>query len=1150
MWRFGLAALLTLALAAGVRAQTTTTTLPSCAAVAALAVWAFNESDATSLVLTVDGDLDAGAVTCGGGPALAERYEATFTCTGTGLVQCGRVNGLRPGAWVHRVRVQPAGAGDPQRQTRRGVIIGRSDARDVANPVVWPVYGFARAVTTSEAATLRTAVAEAGAWTAANPGRHALLMLHPPGPVVLPTQVCPLDPVCTGLNPPKAGLCLQGDRLVLDGRGEDGRRAAELAAGVMDPVLRIYGADVEVRGLVLAGSRTATSNQADTVDFMHTARRSALVGCLVRGPSVGDGVGAQCSSGGSLADANLVIDSEIREAKDKGVKVSDGAWQVVSGSCVRDNRNGGIQATLGGHVVARENVVQHNVPESAEHGIFASGSQASSAGRSSVATRGNIVRFAGSRGLSVVDDASGDFRDDYVARNQFAGLRVETAKAGVSPSATVSGVATVCNQVSLVSGSCSSPAGQPCVDATDCASGARCTTTTPDGLGISVGFASDSPCACTASPCPCAAPTVILGDGTPAGWAENATNVNKVYDGANLHLAVPGGALAAGGTQWEGCSDPTTCDAGSVAAVAAANLRTAAGATVSLLPLAASAGRTVTLTDVSPARPRAGDIVRVYGAGFDAINGTALSTACHLPPRRDADFCDPSDPELAEKNRGSSGNRLRLVRWLPGGGSQTTNLDLVAVTPTMLAFRMPHDCFGPARLRLTVGSPGATVELPRPFCDPDGCEGQPAGVACVDDGYRCTSDLCDGAGMCRHDLLPPSHVCRSATGPCDLDELCTGGDATCPADGYRPAGAVCRAPVDLCDKPEVCSGESVGCPADARWEAGHACRPASGACDLAETCPGGSGACPADAVRPRGSVCRAVQGACDLAETCDGTSAECPADLVRSAGVTCRALQGPCDLAEACDGSSPSCPADAKRADACRPATGPCDLAETCDGASNVCPADARQPPGTVCRPEAGGCDLAERCDGTSIACPADDKQPAGAVCRDVGGDCDVAETCPGASDVCPADAYRPAGATCRPALDVCDLVESCDGTGPACPADARATGFAAVRCALGQLDDTVRTACEPRAPLLARSLVRAKDALARAETACTLGKPAGARRWLRRVSSALQRFRRIAAADACLSDTSSTWTARLAAAGSAVRESRASPPQRCRAPR
>jgi len=292
-----------------------------------------------------------------------------------------------------------------------------------------------------------------------------------------------------------------------------------------------------------------------------------------------------------------------------------------------------------------------------------------------------------------------------------------------------------------------------------------------------------------------------------------------------------------------------------------------------LLPIVASSARAPTLTQVSPPRPRAGDIVRVYGTGFDAINGNTLPPDCGNAPARNADFCDPSEPDLAQINRSTNGNRLRLSM-----GGQSRLLDLVAVTPTMLAFRMPVDCFAPATIELRRGS--RTIGVPA--CDAAGCSGQPAGVACADEGNACTTDVCDGAGTCVHQALPRGTECRPAVGPCDVTEVCDGTGSQCPPDGKRAADDVCRAATGPCDHPESCDGIGDQCPDDRLEDTTHVCRPPAGPCDVVETCDGVSVACPADVVRPAGAVCRASQDQCDPAETCDGIDATCPADTQAS----------------------------------------------------------------------------------------------------------------------------------------------------------------------------------------------------------------------------------------------------------------------------
>src|SRR5439155_11648247 len=156
-----------------------------------------------------------------------------------------------------------------------------------------------------------------------------------------------------------------------------------------------------------------------------------------------------------------------------------------------------------------------------------------------------------------------------------------------------------------------------------------------------------------------------------------------------------------------------------------------------------------------------------------------------------------------------------------------------AVTPTMLAFRMPFDCFAPLMLEVAkVDQSGNLVTATIPLCDPKGCAETPAGSPC-DDGNACTADdHCDGNRNCvsgARDELPGT--------PCDDGNACTVDDR-CDGNGDCVGGAAlaCEGPCLTCDP---CSG----------------CEP-----------------------KPAGSECRQAAGPCDVEETCTGTSADCPAN--------------------------------------------------------------------------------------------------------------------------------------------------------------------------------------------------------------------------------------------------------------------------------
>src|SRR6185503_3213015 len=118
-------------------------------------------------------------------------------------------------------------------------------------------------------------------------------------------------------------------------------------------LLRLYGGDNVLRGLVLRGSmHPAASVAVDTIAIAGaTTRRNRLEQCIIEGPTLGDGVSIQEGAGGPDGNPDpeiAVIRGEVRGAEDKGIKVLSGGVVRVERSCVHDNLNGGIQATLGG----------------------------------------------------------------------------------------------------------------------------------------------------------------------------------------------------------------------------------------------------------------------------------------------------------------------------------------------------------------------------------------------------------------------------------------------------------------------------------------------------------------------------------------------------------------------------------------------------------------------------------------------------------------------------------------------------------------------------------------------------------------------------------------------------------------------------------
>ena len=138
---------------------------------------------------------------------------------------------------------------------------------------------------------------------------------------------------------------------------------------------------------------------------------------LIEGSTTADGVGIDLEAGGNFGGtANILRDCEIWGAADKGIKVTTGSYARVERCWIHDNVNGGIQATLGGHVQAWHNLVERNRGGSAQNGLAANPPVDSTGGDfSELVTWGNISRANGSDGVSVRGGSHALLSDDYLA---------------------------------------------------------------------------------------------------------------------------------------------------------------------------------------------------------------------------------------------------------------------------------------------------------------------------------------------------------------------------------------------------------------------------------------------------------------------------------------------------------------------------------------------------------------------------------------------------------------------------------------------------------------------------------------------------------------------------------------------------------------
>src|SRR5947208_1315742 len=385
---------------------------PLCPDMATLSVYVENPGAAPSVDVDVDGKLAGNPGCVGTG---SPTYRSSMRCSGSGLVRCGEIPGLQPGAWIHRVGVSVPGS-DRQRQARRSVLVA-GDRSQASNPLVWTVY-----------------------------------------PRTFEVSTCSPD-------------------------AEGGLRQQLQAAA----------------------------------DAGANARRNRIEQSVVVGPSCGDAVSvdqlvpgsttAECPAGEEHDEDNVVAESRITGAHDRGVKLDYCGFVTIERSCIHDNRNGGLLSTGGSEAIALENVVQHNVLGHSQNGLSVGGGQV----ESKLATNGNIVRFSGQLGLSVVDKAVAQFDNDYVSDSQLGGMTVRTTDgpASAMPTVQVHGMAFVCNRHDGLTGTRALPTPHEdvactsdedcCIRPDDTVDPACMATCQPAPLSRGLGSVVQAPCTCTAT---------------------------------------------------------------------------------------------------------------------------------------------------------------------------------------------------------------------------------------------------------------------------------------------------------------------------------------------------------------------------------------------------------------------------------------------------------------------------------------------------------------------------------------------------------------------------------------------------------------------------------------------------------------------------
>jgi hypothetical protein len=305
-------------------------------------------------------------------------------------------------------------------------------------------------------------------------------------------------------------------------------------------------------------------------------------------------------------------------------------------------------------VQAWHNLVERNRGGTAQNGLSvnARDDNTFASGYSEMRSWGNVARGNGANGFSVRAFAFAHSRDDYLATNGSSGIRVFN-DVGPAATALVEGTSAVCNAV--------------------------------DGAVVANSSLAD------------------FGGGQFAGGGDNAfTQNNLPGGGANFRnaTAMPVSTI---NNQWEHCGRDVTCADATIASLDISDH----GANTAFSPAQAHRSlQAAVITAAAPAIGKQGDLLRIFGSGFNVIDGHFAEDQCADVTGRNR--CIPLRGNCVQINGMSA--------------------PVEAVTPTMLVVRWPFTCTRPVSLIVTTDQ-GATGTS------------SPAFTVCTNDAVDATSAL-------------------------------------------------------------------------------------------------------------------------------------------------------------------------------------------------------------------------------------------------------------------------------------------------------------------------------------------------------------------------------------------------------------------------
>jgi hypothetical protein len=617
----------------------------------------------------------------------ATSYTAAVTC-GVGLTDCLSVSGLASGIWTHQI------SAGTQNQATKSIVVA-ADPNGIPDTISWVVFSTVLSVDrTDDVATNSTQHCPSAPGTQTCTLRQAMSA----GATAAAPLLIQFDPTVFPAGTPtmiqltqSTGLAIAGAQMTIDGTDPNGdptfpgdpyNRIVLLPGSGATFIFSNQGA--RLAGLFLQRPPLADgATPGDIIRFDGTGgqtQQNVVANCKIDGggsslttkSSAHDCVEGFGGAGLNWSSANVIQNSELTACPDKGAKVATLAYLTVQDSWVHHNIGGGVQATLSGNVEADRNIIEFNgYNASAQvftnaNGIAANGANAVVAPTtpdtpSVLQTNGNVLRNNSSRGISVQELSTAVITNDFTcgatnsATNGQNGIAIFNSTTSPA-SAIVRGTASVYN-------------GRNGATITDQSSG---------------DFGQTSP------------------DGGNNAFTQNATNA--ALGGHNLDNSTSTQTdLPAPGNQWQHCYANPVNPAAACDGTISLDINGLVSATPPQPHRADGSTLAVVIQSFAPTKAKAGDLVRITGSGFNAIDGYPPGGDCTTTVQQ-GNSCDPIAGTCVQYEASPE-------HWL--------DLPVQAVTPAEIVVRMPPGttCAQPVTVRVQrLDDTGAIVTGTKTFC--------------------------------------------------------------------------------------------------------------------------------------------------------------------------------------------------------------------------------------------------------------------------------------------------------------------------------------------------------------------------------------------------------------------------------------------------